>query len=82
MINGYNIIKKITINKNKMFYCERKKILKNEYIFCRIIFNKKVNSKTLINIKNKTFRFLKCVFWTQLELENIFQFATYFLILK
>ena len=62
MINGYNIIKKITINKNRMFHCERKKILKNEYIFCRIIFNKKVNSKTLINIKNKTFRFFEmCV---------------------
>ena len=62
MINGFNIIKKITINKNKMFHCERKKILKNEYIFCRIIFNKKVNSKTLINIKNKTFRFFEmCV---------------------
>ena len=62
MIEGYNIIKMLKINNNKMFYSERKKILKKEYIFCRIIFNKKVNSKTLIKIKNKSFNFFEmCV---------------------
>ena len=39
MIEGYNIIKMLKkINNNKMFYSERKKFLKKEYIFCRIIF--------------------------------------------
>ena len=33
MIQGYNIIKMLKINNNKMFYIETKQILKKEYNF-------------------------------------------------
>jgi len=55
--SGFHIIQNLKIDSYKMFHCQKKKISKKQYIFCRIIYNKEANKKTLIKYNNKEFNF-------------------------